>query len=127
MLAIEARQEAALEIDGDELIDAPQGTPEDLDVWNRTISAHLKILDDEGFIEAEFSQVLDTRGVIAAPENIQILRLTSAGHDYLDSVHSSVVWSKTKEALAKVGGGASLEVVKVVAGTVAKAMLGIPG
>jgi hypothetical protein len=48
-------------------------------------------------------------------ETAAILRMTMAGHEYLDSVRSPEVWKKTKSALEKVGGGAALDVIKEIA------------
>lgn len=45
----------------------------------------------------------------------RIYYLTNYGCDYIDSIREQTVWNKTKELLLKVGGSASLEVVKMVA------------
>lgn len=44
-----------------------------------------------------------------------ILYLTSAGCDYLDSVRDQSVWNQVCEILTNVGGSASLEIVKSIA------------
>jgi DNA-binding transcriptional ArsR family regulator len=74
------------------------------------IGYHLELLEDAGYIDADISKW--NSGAYA---RALILRMTMAGHDYLDSVRSPEVWNKTKTALEKVGGGAALDVVKDVA------------
>jgi len=54
-----------------------------------------------------------------------ISHLTSAGHDFADASRSDTVWSKVRTRIATVGGSASLDVVKEVLGSAAKATLGI--
>ena len=54
-----------------------------------------------------------------------IARLTMEGHDYLDSVRDPQIYRETKSRLEKVGGAASLAVVKEVAKTVVINALGI--
>lgn len=39
-------------------------------------------------------------------------RLTSQGHDFISSIRDEGIWNKTKEAVAKTGGNATLEVIK---------------
>lgn len=85
-----------------------------------TISFHISLLLDYGYIEANKFNVIG--------QNYQqylIKRITSSGYDYLDSIRDSNVWSKTKESLKVVGGSASLEVIKAIAGKVALGFLGL--
>jgi Hypothetical protein (DUF2513) len=75
------------------------------------IGYQLELLEDAGYIDAR---------IIKGPEGITyddafIVRMTMAGHDYLDSVRSQEVWNKTKTTLEKVGGGAALDLVKDIA------------
>jgi hypothetical protein len=74
------------------------------------IGYHLELLEDAGYIDANI-----TKWNTGAYATGLILRMTMAGHDYLDSVRSPEVWNKTKTALEKVGGGAALDVIKDVA------------
>ena len=48
------------------------------------------------------------------------LRMTSAGHDYLDAIRDEGVWASTKNAVAETGGSAALELVKTIAISFAK-------
>jgi hypothetical protein len=46
---------------------------------------------------------------------VSILRLTNAGHDFLDSIRDERVLAKVKTRLAEVGGQAALHVIKTLA------------
>lgn len=68
---------------------------------------HMAILDDKGFVEQEdgepgFGLIKGAGGFSSWA--ILPLRLTAAGHDFIDSVQSPEVWAKTKAAAKKVGG-----------------------
>jgi hypothetical protein len=71
-----------------------------IDLWN-----------DAGYIDARI--IKGRQGVTY--EKAVILRMTMAGHEYLDSVRNPEVWKKTKSTLEKVGGGAALDVIKEIA------------
>ena len=74
------------------------------------ISYHVKMLDDDGLLEALDMRTLGPDGFKYDPKF-----LTARGHDFLDSIRSPSVWGKVKQQLAVVGGSASLEVVKTIA------------
>ena len=42
-------------------------------------------------------------------------RLTSQGHDFIDTIRDIGIWEKTKEAVAETGGNATLEIFKTLA------------
>ena len=69
---------------------------------------HIKLLQDAGFVEARIGEY--SGGLSAAV----ILRMTSAGHDFLDKVRDPDIWRKTKEKVHKAG-GFSLELLGIVA------------
>jgi hypothetical protein len=75
------------------------------------IGYQLELLGDVDYIDARI--IKGGQGIVY--EEAFILRMTMAGHEYLDSVRNPEVWKKTKTALEKVGGGAALEVVKDIA------------
>jgi hypothetical protein len=75
------------------------------------ISEHVQLLDRAGFLNATISQELSPNG----PRQFFINRLEWLGHDYIDAVRDPGIWAKTEEKLKKVGGGATLEVVKALA------------
>ena len=74
------------------------------------ISYHVKMLDDDGLLEALDMRTLGPDGFKYDPKF-----LTARGHDFLDSIRSPSVWGKVKQQLAVVGGSASLEVVETIA------------
>ena len=74
------------------------------------ISYHVKMLDDDGLLEALDMRTLGPDGFKYDPKF-----LTARGHDFLDSIRSPSVWGKVKQQLAVIGGSASLEVVKTIA------------
>lgn len=75
------------------------------------IGYQIDLLKDTGYIDARI--VKGGQGVTY--ETAAILRMTMAGHEYLESVRNPEVWKKTKTTLEKVGGGAALDVVKDIA------------
>ncbi|MER0283813.1 DUF2513 domain-containing protein [Clostridioides difficile] len=86
----------------------------------RTISYHLQLLLDVGFIEA-------------TPMGVQrclykhyiVKRITSFGYDYLDNIRDDTVWNKTKKQLGNFASSASLEVIGSVASSVILKMIGV--
>jgi hypothetical protein len=51
--------------------------------------------------------------------------LTWAGHDFLDDARSETVWNESKAKLLKVGGSASLEILKAVLIKTSQSLLGL--
>lgn len=95
----------------------PDGTiPElELDEWSpEMVFEHVLLLRNAGFVEAALSQ-----------ETSCIHRITWEGYELLDSIRDATVWAKVKRSLGKVGGSASLEVVKALAIAATKEQLGL--
>lgn len=75
----------------------------DLDVLadlgsKNVINAHLKLLEDSGF--------LDRLDVQMFPNGVTFMmgwRITSSGHDFLNSVRDPEIWRKTKTGASKLG------------------------
>ena len=61
---------------------------------------HLSLLCDKGFLEQL---------------NDHVYRMTSAGHDFIESVRDGGIWEKTKVAVAETGGNASIELINRLA------------
>jgi Hypothetical protein (DUF2513) len=59
---------------------------------------HYQIMDDAGLVVASFMK--DDHGI---PVNVEVNRLTWAGHDFLDSTRDSKVWKMAKEQILKPG------------------------
>lgn len=79
-----------------------------------TISFHISLLLDNGYIEATKFNAIGQHY-----QQYLIKRITASGYDYLDNVRDIKIWSKTKELLKTMGNSASLELIKAIAGKVA--------
>src|SRR5581483_6410499 len=111
------------------LLQIERAGPAGIDGWvvvdgydQPTIAYHTKLLKTAGLIDA---YILEADGV--PPVAARINCLTWAGHDFLDAIKNDTVWNRTKRTIAEKGGGATVEIVKALAVTYAKAHFGIPG
>lgn len=84
------------------------------------VAAHVELLVDAGYVDAHVS-----KDHAYGYRKWFVYRLTMQGHDYLDSVRDPEIYRETKSRLKKVGGTASLEVVKQLAGVAIKQTLGL--
>ena len=84
------------------------------------VSEHVQLLHQAGFLEVTISQELKPRG----SRTCFIRRITWNGHEYLDTIRDPRIWARTKDAVAKVGGATSVELIKFVATQFAKEALG---
>ena len=75
--------------------------------------ASIDLLADAGFLT--FSE--DSSNPNLTPDEIseKYVRITNAGHDYLDAVRNEGIWKRTKGAVIEQGGNATLEIVKALA------------
>lgn len=80
---------------------------------------HVELLIDQGFIS------VNPLRAIGVKKNYFILRLTSAGCDYLDSIRDNNIWQKVLSKISKVGGSTTLDIIAELAKTVAKNALGL--
>jgi hypothetical protein len=93
---------------------------------------HMAILVDQGFIQQDdgdpgFGLTKGIDGFVSW--SVLPLRLTASGHDFIDSVQNSDVWSKTKDAVQKVGGvgfDLFIQIAKAEARRFALEKLGLP-
>jgi hypothetical protein len=83
-----------------------------------TVAQHVALMAEYGLIEAKVASISQGRFAIG--------KMTWEGHDFLDAARNDTVWNKTKEHLAKVGGSASLEIVKAVLLQITRSQLGLP-
>lgn len=65
--------------------------------------------------------------VLESFDGIQVTgdAITFAGHDFLDAVRSDTVWRKTMDKVGSAVGSASLDIIKALAESYAKQLLGI--
>ncbi|PQL09583.1 DUF2513 domain-containing protein [Veillonella sp. T11011-6] len=84
------------------------------------LAYHIHLIYEAGFIEA-----YDITCIGNNYPMYQIQWLTNAGHDYLDAVRNDNIWKDTKDNLLKIGGSASLEVIKTIASNIALKIIGL--
>ena len=81
---------------------------------------HYDLMEEAGLIVADL-----TRGGRGQVLNVFVKRLTNLGHDFLDASRSDTVWSKFKQAVAKVGGSISIPIAVELLKQLVKAELGL--
>ncbi|MGM0124714.1 hypothetical protein IGI37_002108 [Enterococcus sp. AZ194] len=75
--------------------------------------------------EAGFISALETTADGAINIFLTINSITWEGHKFLDTIQSDTVWNKTKEKITSTVGTTSLQVMGVVATSVATKLLGL--
>lgn len=78
------------------------------------IGYHFLILDEAGLIMANVKATEDDPYCIAVAS-----RLTWEGNDFLDAVRDESIWKRVRSTIGKITGGASFEVFKTVASSLA--------
>ena len=78
---------------------------------------HLDLLWEAGFITGEHQPT--------AHLGYDCLVLTWNGHDFLDAIRSDQVWTQVMKKITELGGKASLEVMKELAISECKTLLGL--
>ena len=81
---------------------------------------HVLLLEDSGYLQVK--EISPCKGV--HPEYV-VERLTSKGHDFLDTIRNDDIFDKTKNKLASTIGVTTLEIVKDVAISFIKTHFGI--
>ena len=89
-------------------IELPQRTREELHY-----NAHLA--QEAGLIDARF---------LPNSTDFHVLRLTYAGHEFLDAARNDTMWAKAKETVTKNTGTLTLEGLKIALSTLIKHALG---
>lgn len=86
---------------------------------------HVALLKEAGFVEAIIRP--DRLGM---PKAAQVLRLTWAGHDFLDAARNDTVWNMAKEKIIESGKSWTISMLTEVLKALAKqelSKLGLPG
>lgn len=74
------------------------------------INYHKQLLLDAHLAEGDvFRRLGDPTGYV------NLKRLTSSGHDYLDAIRDDTLWAKVKRELAKRGGDLTFTAIKAIA------------
>ncbi len=89
------------------------------DLDNR-ISYNMALLIEEGLVVG----TMDAHVSINA-RNFKAVRLTSAGHDFLESIRHDTVFNKIKETCISKGSDMPFETIKAVAAAAMTSMLGL--
>jgi hypothetical protein len=84
------------------------------------IEYHALMLVERGLLK-------DSGGLIVAHDELSVFpdALTFEGHDFLGAVRNDTVWRKTMDKVGSAVGSTSLEIIKAVAQSYAKQLLGI--
>ena len=91
-----------------------------LDDWHEdVVLQHAHLLRSAGFLNA-----FVTGG---SPTRMHVVGLTWQGHELIDSIRDEGIWGSVKAKLGKVGGSASVDVLKALAIETAKELLGLEG
>jgi len=83
---------------------------------------HMVLLKDAGMIDAVIRN--DERGI---PNGAIFLRMTWAGHEFLDSVRDSDIWAKIKKHVLKPTASWTVSIVADYAKHEIRTRLGLPG
>ena len=71
------------------------------------VSYHIRLLSDAGLLEAK--SLSTTAGL-----DWRVIRLTYAGHEFLEASRKDTLWQKAKSTVLEKTGGLSFEVLKAV-------------
>ena len=84
------------------------------------ISYHVLLLHEQGLLVAEDEKHLSDEYPVWQP-----IRLTNAGHEFVESIRSETIWAKAKEIVRKSGAELSFSTIQQVAIEVLKKSLGL--
>jgi hypothetical protein len=82
------------------------------------IRDHVKQLEERGLVS----------GVHHTSSSVAVMRITSAGHDFIENIRDDDVWSQTKEKAGKAGSvgiGVVVEIAKTIAKDKLQQLLGL--
>ena len=85
-----------------------------------TISYHINLLLDCNYIDATPIPIVRCHYI-----QFNVHRITSQGHDYLDSIRDDTIWKQTKEKIGNITSSVSLDIVKTVAQKIILGLIGI--
>ena len=97
---------ATEEADGRVAVEQLQTT---LDVSRDELVYHIKLLRDQGYLEATILYADDMAYVV------MISGLTGAGHDLLDAIRDAAIWKRVLRKLGATAAGVSLKVIEATA------------
>jgi len=80
------------------------------------VVGHLRLIDDAGFVEARFLTTMDNDGAI-------VIRMTNAGHDFLEASKQPTMWEQAKAQIKSGGLPMTISVIREVFESLIKAHL----
>src|SRR5262249_21840086 len=83
------------------------------------VAQHVRLLGRQGFVEISDSASLSNQYAC------EPLRLTWAGHDFLEAIRNDTIWNKNKQQAKEKGGALSFEIIKALALHVGKTLVGL--
>lgn len=104
--------------------DSPSGlAPEKIEVstdyTQDEIYYHTLLLGDSGF-----AQIREDMPISSRTPHARIMRLTWAGHEFLDAARENQTWNQAKDAIGKVG-GATIQIWVAVLTSIIQKKLGL--
>lgn len=88
------------------------------------VAYHLALIIESGFAEGQ-PLYGNTGSDPTIPGAVVVMRLTSAGHDYIDSIRDAGVWSEVKQRIVAIGGTIALQIVSQIAQSVLRKRMGL--
>lgn len=79
---------------------------------------HCILMDEAGLIVGKDASHMQGKHIL-------VVRLTAAGHDYLDAVRDNTVWNKVKKQAADQGLSISIDMAKALAMMTIRQMFGV--
>lgn len=88
------------------------------------VAYHMRLIIEAGFAQGD---VLEDHsgGNTTVSRNVVIVRMTNAGHDFIDSVRGDTVWNAVTEKVKTLGGSFTLNVLQQLALRVLMAHAGL--
>ena len=97
-----------------------------IDSYSRDeVAYHMRLIIEAGLAQGSVMED-HSGGNTTIPRFVAILRMTNAGHDFIDNIRDDTVWRDVRKRLAAVGGSAAVEVIKQLGAAALKAHLGLP-
>jgi hypothetical protein len=116
---MELIRKIAFLVEGSKSIDSEEIVIESTD--HEAIAYHVELMVESGLLSA-----VDITDIESEWSQFRIERLTSKGHDFVDSARSETVWNKTVEAIKKTVGGTTLDLLMQYLKAEAGRALGLP-
>ena len=88
------------------------------------VAYHMRLIIEAGLAQGSVMEDHSGRNT-TVPRNVGIVRMTNAGHDFIDSVRGDTVWNAVTEKVKTLGGSFTLNVLQQLALRVLMAHAGL--